>query len=118
MDAVVAVLVFMVMVVLYNVNGGDGVDGGISGDGIGGGGDVIVVLAVVTIVLLVVMVVVIVMEFIVLVVIMMLMFVVVGWWRWLTTAHTQPWKTSASELRLCWELWLLSSLGPYIQAIA
>lgn len=36
----------------------------------------------------------------------------------ITTAHTLYWEMSTSEVSPCWELWLLSSLGPYIQAIA
>lgn len=36
----------------------------------------------------------------------------------ITTAQDLPWEMSTSEVSPCWELWLLSSLGPYIQAIA
>lgn len=36
----------------------------------------------------------------------------------ITTAHTLQWEMSTSEVSLCWELWLLSSLGTYIQDIA
>lgn len=36
----------------------------------------------------------------------------------ITTAHTLQWEMSTSGVSLCWELWLLSSLGTYIQDIA